>query len=207
MAPKPRLLEEIELIQRESFDSTRSSDTDLTYDARSDKQRRYFQFPAWSSIQQQITGLRAIHIYPFGSRRKKRSARRVFCYTLVTITCCTIALVIFTILFRPSYTHLPDHYKALQKRCLSSSTPGRGNVNNEKIFIAAALYDPGGTLLGGDWGKMLLGLVELLGPDNVHVSVYENDADDAAKVALASFKDRLGCRLPYILTMSVKVLK
>jgi hypothetical protein len=110
--------------------------------------------------------------------------------------------VLFTILFRPSYSHLPSHYIALQKRCQSSFTPGRGNVHNEKIFIVAALDDPGGLLLSGAWGKAVLELVELLGPDNVHVSVYENDADDAAKEALASFKEKLRCNLPIASTCS-----
>jgi hypothetical protein len=45
--------------------------------------------------------------------------------------------------------------------------------------------------------------VELLGPENVHISVYENDADTAANVALASFKDKLECQLPSILSLSV----
>jgi hypothetical protein len=71
-------------------------------------------------------------------------------------------------------------------------------VNNEKIFIATALYDPRGALLGGDWGKAVLGLVELLGPENVHLSVYENDADAAANAALARFKDKLRCKSPSI---------
>lgn len=30
---------------------------------------------------------------------------------------------------------------------------GAANVNNEKVFIAASLYDPEGALLGGEWAK------------------------------------------------------
>lgn len=77
---------------------------------------------------------------------------------------------------------------------MGSTIPGRGNVNKEKILIAAALYDPGGDLIRGDWGKAVRGLVELLGPDNVHLSVYENDADVAANEALEQFKSTLDCQ-------------
>ncbi|KAF2815758.1 uncharacterized protein BDZ99DRAFT_565695 [Mytilinidion resinicola] len=84
---------------------------------------------------------------------------------------------------------------ALQRRCSESSKPGRGNVHNEKVFIAAALYDPGGDLVGGDWGNAVLKLVELLGPENVHLSVYENDADPSANTALDTFRDKLSCNI------------
>ena len=105
----------------------------------------------------------------------------------------TVVLVMFTFAFRPSYTHLPDHYRALQRRCAESKNPGRGNINNERIFIAAALHDPGGTLVGNDWGSAVLQLVELLGPQNVHLSIYENDADPLAKAALKSMQDKITC--------------
>lgn len=82
---------------------------------------------------------------------------------------------------------------ALQRLCSESSERGRGNIYNEKVFIAATLYDPGGELLGGDWGEAVLKLVELLGPDNVHLSIYENDADAEAKRALDTFHKRLFC--------------
>jgi hypothetical protein len=39
-----------------------------------------------------------------------------------------------------------------------------------------------------------MGLVELLGPDNVHLSVYENDADPTAKEALEQLKSKLNCQ-------------
>ena len=115
------------------------------------------------------------------------------CYAIAFCAGVTFLLVLLTALFWPSYTHLPHHYKTLRKACTESTKPGRGNINNEKIFIAAALYDPGGTLVGGDWGNAILDLVDLLGPDNVYVSVYENDADSAANTALDKLKDKLDC--------------
>lgn len=93
----------------------------------------------------------------------------------------------------PSGLHIPIlrlFIRALQKRCKESKELGRGNVNNEKIFLAATLFDPAGTLIGGRWGNAVLELVELLGPQNVYLSVYENDATSAVKVAL----ERLGAK-------------
>ncbi|KAF2144117.1 glycosyltransferase family 69 protein [Aplosporella prunicola CBS 121167] len=102
-------------------------------------------------------------------------------------------LVIFTTAFRPSYTHAPSHYNELRERAVQSTEPGRGNIHNEKVFIAASLYDANGTLVGGSWSQNILDLVDLLGPENVHLSIYENDPDDLAKDALESFKSRVKC--------------
>lgn len=105
----------------------------------------------------------------------------------------TAVLIVFTAAFRPSYSHPPDHYRALQKRCEGSKEPGRGNVKNEKVFIAATLYDPEGTLVGNGWGDAVLELVDLLGPQNVHLSVYENDATPQAKAALQRMDAKAQC--------------
>ncbi|KAL8710623.1 MAG: hypothetical protein Q9220_004847 [cf. Caloplaca sp. 1 TL-2023] len=78
--------------------------------------------------------------------------------------------------------------RVLSKRCKESKEPGRGNIHNEKIFIAASLYDPDGTLVGGSWTRAVLDLEELLGPENVYISIYENDATQQAKDALDSMR-------------------
>jgi Cryptococcal mannosyltransferase 1 len=102
-----------------------------------------------------------------------------------------LLFAVFTIVFRPSYSNPPEHYKTLANRCGGSSELGRGNINNEKVFIAASLYDPQGSLLGGSWGKAVVELVKLLGPDNVHLSVYENDPDPLAKASLEAIRDQV----------------
>ena len=107
-----------------------------------------------------------------------------------------VLLLILTSIFRPSYTHLPEHYKILERRCRGSQTPGRGNVNNEKVFIASTLYDHNGLLVGGEWGNAVEELVQLIGPENVHLSVYENDADEGAEKALSALEDRVRCECP-----------
>jgi hypothetical protein len=118
----------------------------------------------------------------------------MLCFISAAVVCFIIILIFLAALFQPSHTHLPSHYKALHKRCSASPEPGRGNVNNEKLFIAAALYDPGGYLLNGAWATSVLGLVGLLGPDNVHLSIYEDDADSAAKAAFNRFKTKVSCK-------------
>lgn len=108
----------------------------------------------------------------------------------------TTVLIVFTAALRPSYSHPPDHYRVLRKRCKEAKEPGRGNVNSEKIFIAASLYDPEGTLVGNGWGDAVLQLVELLGPQNVHLSIYENDPTPQAKAALESMEAKVQCQCP-----------
>jgi len=95
--------------------------------------------------------------------------------------------------FFPSYTHEPEQYKALRRRIAASDVPGRANVNNEKIFVVSSIYDEQGELVSGAWGDAILGLVDLLGPDNVFLSIYENDADDKAQEQLDLYRSRVTC--------------
>ena len=124
---------------------------------------------------------------------------RCLSWTLAALGISIIILITFTAAFRPSYTHPPDHYRTLQKRCEASREPGRGNMNDEKVYIAATLYDPDGKLVQGDWGSAVVQLIELLGPQNVHLSLYGNDVSTEAKAALKSMKDKVQCRclLPF----------
>ena len=103
--------------------------------------------------------------------------------------------------FFPSYSHPPPHYRDLAERATTSAEPGRANPLNEKIFIAASIYDPSGELLSGAWARAVLNLVDILGPDNVFVSIYENDPDVLAREAAADLKGRLTCT--YLLSLIV----
>lgn len=188
-------LSEYELLTRTSSDSTDASDAGLGFNASPPKWPRTLRLPVRSYFQRRPTLFSAIQNRISLSLRKRRTYYRILCYTLAAVIFFTIIIIFLTALFQPSYTHLPAHYKALRKKCLASPEPGRGNVNNEKVFIAAALYDPGGSLLNGAWADSVIGLVDLLGPDNVHLSIYENDADSAAKAALNRFKTKVSCEL------------
>ncbi|KAF2218903.1 cryptococcal mannosyltransferase 1-domain-containing protein [Elsinoe ampelina] len=101
--------------------------------------------------------------------------------------------VIFIAAFIPSYSRPPQHYLDLRKRALVSSELGRANPNNEQVFIAASIYDKDGSLISGAYGDNLKALVNLLGPKNVFLSIYENDAEVKASEALYAFRRGLEC--------------
>lgn len=133
-------------------------------------------------------------------RRLFRSLRRC-CFPLYLTGSIFLALVIFTAIFRPSYTVPPKHYRELRQRVESSQgrsetdhyAYGTANEQNEKIFIAASLYDQGGHLLRGAWGREVLKLLDILGNRNVFLSIYENGGGGAAEQALFDFDKQVQC--------------
>lgn len=121
-------------------------------------------------------------------RRRKRSVLRLIYYALFYFPYVCLFLVLVAAIFFPSYTHLPAHYQDLRDRALASDAPGRANVHNQKVFIAASIYEQKGELTSGAWGESVLRLIDLLGPQNVHLSIYENDADDVTKESLRALE-------------------
>ncbi len=189
MLSRHRRTEQYELVPRTSEDS--SCSTPISSPKLSPNSSKV---PRWS--------IRHIICLPFRNSRslyakihRRRGSRgkllRSSCWIFVALVSLAFILIVFTAVFRPSYSRLPDHYRALRRRCQRSKEPGRGNLNNEKVFIAASLYDPQGALVGGHWGRAVLELVELLGPQNVHLSIYEDDASPQAKAALDSMKTKI----------------
>jgi hypothetical protein len=59
------------------------------------------------------------------------------------------------------------------------------------VFIAANIIDP--VMIRGPWGKAVTELVQLIGPNNVFLSVYENDSGEETKAALQELKQKLKC--------------
>jgi hypothetical protein len=104
-----------------------------------------------------------------------------------------VFLLLFWGIFFPSYTHFPAHYEELRQRSLSSTEPGRANVHNEKVFIAATIYEENGELTSGPWGQSVLDLVDLIGPENTYLSIYENNPDDGTRESLHNYKERTPC--------------
>jgi ZIP family zinc transporter len=129
-------------------------------------------------------------------RRKKRSILRAIYYTVFAFPYFCAFLVLVAGIFFPSYTNRPAHYLDLQQRAEGSTDPGRANPYGEKIFIAASLYEDKGQMTSGGWGKSVLQLIDLLGPDNVHLSIYEDNPTDEAKQSLDSFRQNVTCRHP-----------
>ncbi|CAD0086077.1 unnamed protein product, partial [Aureobasidium mustum] len=102
-----------------------------------------------------------------------------------------VAFIILVAAFYPSYSHPPHHYNVLRSKALKSTDPGRDNPHREKIFIASSIYDKQGELASGPWAKNLLDLVELLGPGNVFLSIFEDDPDNLARVSLEHFSKQV----------------
>ncbi|KAL4786768.1 cryptococcal mannosyltransferase 1-domain-containing protein [Aspergillus varians] len=135
---------------------------------------------------------------PF-ARTSKRSAcyrictnRRVW-FCLQSFFGIILALLFLATTLLPSYSRPPPHYNALRDAIHNSATSGRGNPRNEKIFVAASLYDRGGDIAGGAWGQSVLKLIELLGEENVFLSVYENDSGSVGAGALLDFEAHVPC--------------
>ncbi|KAJ5915007.1 hypothetical protein N7504_003890 [Penicillium tannophilum] len=116
--------------------------------------------------------------------------RRRCCYLHVVFGI-VLALIVLTSIFRPSYTSPPAHYATLRASARGTNHAGRGNPRNEKVFIAASLYDRGGELAGGQWGIQLLQLIDMIGDQNVFVSIYENDSGADGESALRELERQI----------------
>lgn len=130
---------------------------------------------------------------PKGRRSLCRAFRRG-CFWTNTLLCAISVLVVLTAILNPSYSRPPKHYQELREMISASNEPGRGNPENQKIFVAASLYDLGGHLLGGPWGERVLELLEILGNKNVFLSIYENESAMEAMTAKTRFEKRLQCK-------------
>ncbi|KAF2456352.1 cryptococcal mannosyltransferase 1-domain-containing protein, partial [Lineolata rhizophorae] len=109
-----------------------------------------------------------------------------------------ILYVMFAFFSKPSYTYYPAHYKALARLANDSEVAGRANPRGEKVFIAASIVDKNGELLGGQWGTSMVELVDLLGPNNVYLSVYENGADPRAVGAMRNLSESVQCSSSFV---------
>ncbi|EEP75902.1 conserved hypothetical protein [Uncinocarpus reesii 1704] len=207
----PRLLhpDEYELVSRSSLDSQDSFDLD-----EADFEAHALTSPSYPKQRVSLFYRLLAHL-PFvgrhAQRRLLRSSRRAAwkgtrqprscrpsacrrCFFAVHILTGILAvLVIITAIVSPSYTRRPPHYNALRDAILSSKEPGRGNPQNEKVLIAASIYDRDGSLARGQWGENVLKLIELLGPDNTYLSIYENDSGEASSAALQDLDKRVPC--------------
>ncbi len=114
---------------------------------------------------------------------------------LLHLSCFIFYMVLCLILvygtFLPSYSNPPQRYNDLRHRVQVLNQTA--NVNNEKVFIVASLYDKDGELVSGHWGRSVRGLIDILGHDNVFLSIYENDPNDQSKQALRTFEESLPC--------------
>ena len=201
------------LLAPETYGRISSIDSDETFvldrlDYESDhlsKQSHTRHFPRWAYSLRAILSvpLRRVLGSPHGRTGLSRHSRsrkappsllvRRVAFLSRVIFGIVLTLIVLTGLFRSSYTQLPPHYIALRSSVLGSQVAGRGNPLREQIFISCALYDKNGHLAGGTWGDTILQLIDILGPDNVFLSIYENDSGEAGTNALAEFKAKVNC--------------
>ncbi|KMU85333.1 hypothetical protein CIHG_03117 [Coccidioides immitis H538.4] len=209
----PRLLhpDEYELVSRSSFDSRDSFDLD-----EADPESRALASPSypkqslsllqrlWASLSPAIRPPRRFLLRNRSSRPAWKGSTRPSCsyrpsacrrlfFVAYILSGIVAVLVLLTAIISPSYTHRPAHYDALRQAIRDSNEPGRGNPRNEKVFIAASIYDRDGSLARGQWGRNVLDLIELLGPDNTYLSVFENDSGDVSAAALQDLEQKVPC--------------
>ncbi|KAI2488216.1 CAP59-mtransfer domain containing protein [Pyrenophora tritici-repentis] len=183
-----RPIHEYELVPRESLDDQQPFALDPPT-SRSSK-------PSWlARLKSHLSGVnklseRAVYTHYVTPRRRKRSILRLIYWTFFSVPYILILLVLITGIFFPSYTVRPAHYEELRKRAADT---GRANPYNEKVFITASLAENKGDLTSGAWGKEVLQLVDLLGPENVHLSLYEDNPDPLTKQSLADFRYKVKC--------------
>lgn len=64
------------------------------------------------------------------------------------------------------------------------------------MFIAANIVDE--ELIRGPWGSRVVELVELLGRENVFLSIYENDSGEGTRAALRELGEKVQCKTAII---------
>ncbi|KAF2126244.1 glycosyltransferase family 69 protein [Dothidotthia symphoricarpi CBS 119687] len=136
---------------------------------------------------------RSVYTHYVTRHHRKRSVIRFIFWAVFYFPFFCLFLVLVAAIFFPSYTTLPTHYEDLRQRALASDVPGRANPHSEKIFISSSLYETEGQLTSGTWASAVLELIDLLGPDNVHLSIYEDNADAVTKKSLVDLKKRVTC--------------
>jgi len=119
--------------------------------------------------------------------------RRLIGMAMITLLSLAVVVILLVAVLYPSYSHPPQHYNTLRAHALMSTGHGRANIHNEKVFIASSIYDKQGKLASGPWAQNLLDLVDLLGPENVFLSVFEDDPDSLARTSLERFSERVQC--------------
>jgi len=145
------------------------------------------------------------------SRRRLRR-KRLCCQLLVVLGGVLLFLAVVNALFWPSYTptSYPSEWRALEESVSAGgglnpadywseggkkrTVSGRGNPSNERIFIAANIVDA--QLIRSEWGVRVLELLDLLGEENVFLSVFENDSGPEATAALQELDETIKRYMP-----------
>ena len=171
----------------------------LDEDAKDHSEQHHETAPSWLArlcSKLRISNLpdRGAYAHYVTPRRRKRSVLRLIYWTVFAVPYICLVLVLCASIFFPSYTVRPAHYNELRKRAQENALPGRANPYSERVFISAALYEEKGHLTSGVWGRKVLQLIDLLGADNVHLSIYEDNPDLKTKQSLVEFRETVPCK-------------
>lgn len=190
-----RRSQDYELVDRSSSDLDNPFDDSNDFHTRPPPPRSWLPWPfhAYSKLP---TDGKVSRSYP---RARRRKTIRWIWWSTWGAFYFLLFLVLFNSILLPSYTRRPAHYKELRRKCRASDALGRANPNNEKVLITASIYDKEGSLTGGHWGRAVLELVNLLGPENAYLSIYENDPDQLAKAALDNLETKVTSRSKRVL--------
>jgi hypothetical protein len=178
------------------FDHTPDSLSDDFYDDYEYKRPARFTSRR-ARIKRSLYKLGSQPLFWHSQRKFKGRRARLLIFTFnISLICFIIACVWSSAdaVFRPSYSNPPPHYKELEERIKASNVPGRGNIRGEKVFIASNIIQA--DMIRGVWGENLLKLIDYLGPQNVFVSIYENDSGPETTMALSWLRDQLTCESP-----------
>ena len=124
--------------------------------------------------------------------QKRSCTHMVFLFSILVYL--LVIVLAMTAICSPSYSNPPAHYSFLARDCKDTDRPGCANPYQEKIFIAASILDKNGKLIKGSWGAAVSELVDLIGPENVFLSIYMNDADATTKPEIDYFESTLRCK-------------
>jgi hypothetical protein len=194
----------IRLLGRRSSDSalSESFDVDDMYGANHEHHKpRMTRSRILCRLALVVYFLHSLSHRPLGWRKRQKGVVRVsplvrllICvYNAVVILLALFATgTVFGGIFFPSYWSLPVHYVEFERRLHEGPSTGKGNPLAQKIFIASNIIQP--DKIRGAWGRSLLRLVDYLGPENVFVSIYENDSGPEAPKALAWLRSQLPCK-------------
>ncbi|KAK4677148.1 hypothetical protein QC764_407830 [Podospora pseudoanserina] len=183
------------------------------YDTDSDdhETHEFLRRSSWDNHHRNLTHLHTKYITPtkpyllkaqrFLSRLRLlrrtawRATPRPLILLLKSLLLFLTSILILTPIFLPSYNNPPIHYSQTLHACRGTSPrEGCANLFNEQVFIATILYDKNGKLASGPFSDRLLRLIRILGPDNVFLSIYENDSGPKGKAALEELKSRVPCK-------------
>lgn len=120
--------------------------------------------PGWALlVRRKARGLRRLRL-PRLSR-----LGRTLSYIVIALLAFALVLLVYTPIFNPSYANPPSF-----------------DIPKERVYIAANIVDD--ALIRGPWGRAVLELIDLLGPEDTYLSIYGGPAH-----ALDDFKTMVPC--------------